>query len=95
MFTLISPIFIKGTKFPYANTAKYLGMILDAKLRWKEHVKKNVMSSTSSSGKCCGFLDEILSCQSTVNSHYTSELYVQFGVLVSSSGAAPVTLIFK
>jgi len=25
---------------PYANTAKYLGMNLDAKLRWKEHIKK-------------------------------------------------------
>jgi predicted GIY-YIG superfamily endonuclease len=34
------PIFIKGTKVPYANTAKYLGMTLDAKLRWKEHIKK-------------------------------------------------------
>jgi hypothetical protein len=27
------PIFINGTKVPYANTAKYLGMTLDAKLR--------------------------------------------------------------
>jgi hypothetical protein len=34
------PIFISGTKCPYANTAKYLGMNLDAKLRWKEHIKK-------------------------------------------------------
>jgi hypothetical protein len=34
------PIFINGTKVPYANTAKYLGMTLDAKLRWKEHIKK-------------------------------------------------------
>jgi hypothetical protein len=33
------PIFINGTKVPYANTAKYLGMTLDAKLQWKEHVK--------------------------------------------------------
>jgi predicted GIY-YIG superfamily endonuclease len=33
-------IFIHGTKVPYANTAKYLGMTLDAKLRWKEHIKK-------------------------------------------------------
>jgi hypothetical protein len=34
------PIFINGTKVPYANTAKYLGMTLDAKLRWKEYIKK-------------------------------------------------------
>jgi hypothetical protein len=33
------PIFINATKVPYASTAKYLGMILDAKLRWKEHIK--------------------------------------------------------
>jgi hypothetical protein len=34
------PVFINGTQLPYANTAKYLGMTLDAKLRWKEHIKK-------------------------------------------------------
>ena len=31
---------INNQKVPYANTAKYLGMTLDAKLRWKAHVKK-------------------------------------------------------
>jgi hypothetical protein len=34
------PIFINGAKVPYANTTKYLGMTLDAKLQWKEHIKK-------------------------------------------------------
>lgn len=32
------PIEINSVRVPYANTAKYLGMTLDAKLRWKAHV---------------------------------------------------------
>jgi hypothetical protein len=32
--------YINGTQIPYANTAKYVGMTLDTKLRWKEHNKK-------------------------------------------------------
>jgi hypothetical protein len=48
-------------------------------------LRKNAMSSTSSSGKGIGCLEAILSCQSTINSH-TSKLYVQFAVTVSSSG---------
>jgi uncharacterized protein YpmS len=35
------PIYINHHVVPYENTAKYLGMKLDAKLRWKPHVKKN------------------------------------------------------
>jgi hypothetical protein len=35
------PIFVSDTQVPYANTAKYLGMILDAMLRWKELIKNN------------------------------------------------------
>jgi len=34
------PININNQVVPYENTAKYLGMTLDAKLRWKPHVKK-------------------------------------------------------
>lgn len=34
------PIYINSVQIPYANEAKYLGMTLDAKLKWKPHVKK-------------------------------------------------------
>jgi hypothetical protein len=61
----------------------------------KSILRKNMMSSTSSLGKCIGCLDAILSCQSTINSYYTNKLYIQFGVMVSSSEAVPLILIFK
>jgi len=33
------PIRLNGVAIPYSNTAKYLGMTLDVKLKWKAHVK--------------------------------------------------------
>jgi len=38
--TMKIPVTINNQKVPYANTAKYLDMALDAKLRWKAHVEK-------------------------------------------------------
>ncbi|KAF7269873.1 hypothetical protein GWI33_017113 [Rhynchophorus ferrugineus] len=35
-----APIKLNNTIIPYSNNAKYLGMNLNAKLRWKEHIKK-------------------------------------------------------
>ena len=34
------PAIMNGKTIPHSQTAKYLGMTLDAKLRWKVHVKK-------------------------------------------------------
>jgi len=34
------PITINDKVVPHSNTEKYLGMTMDAKLRWKTHVKK-------------------------------------------------------
>lgn len=34
------PQFINNMLFPYANTAKFFGVALDAKLRTKEYLKK-------------------------------------------------------
>jgi hypothetical protein len=33
---------INGNPTPHSNMAKYLRMTLDAKLRWKEQVKKKI-----------------------------------------------------
>jgi hypothetical protein len=61
----------------------------------KSTLRKNVRSSTSRSGKCNGCMDAILNCQSTMKSYYTNKLYIQSGVMVSSSGAAIVIIHYQ
>ncbi|KAI5754873.1 hypothetical protein M8J77_012232 [Diaphorina citri] len=34
------PVYLNNVVIPHSNQAKYLGMTLDVKLKWKEHVKK-------------------------------------------------------
>lgn len=41
------PITIDGARVPKVKAAKYLGMILDAKLNWKEHVKSKISQAKS------------------------------------------------
>jgi hypothetical protein len=78
-----------GTKVPYANTAKYLGMTLDAKLRWKEYIKKKRDEFNIKFRKMYWLFGR----NSELSVH--NKLYVQFGVMVSSSGAALVNPILK
>jgi uncharacterized protein YeeX (DUF496 family) len=74
----------------YANTAKYLGMTLDAKLRWKEHIKKKRDELNIKFKKMYWLLGRNSEMSFHNKLTYTSKLYVQFGVMVSSSGAALV-----
>ena len=36
-------LYLDGIKIPYSNNAKYLGMTLDTKLRWKEQIEKKMI----------------------------------------------------
>lgn len=40
MIREVVPVYINGIVVQFENSAKYLGMTLDTKLKWKEHVKK-------------------------------------------------------
>jgi hypothetical protein len=48
-------------KVPYANTAIYLRMTLNANCSWKEHIKKKYDEFNIKFRKCIGCLDAILS----------------------------------
>jgi hypothetical protein len=79
------PIYVNGTQIPYSNTAKYeyLGMTLDIKLRWKEHIKMKFRKMYWLLGRNSEF-------PFTTNSSYINKFYNQYGVMISSFGAVPV-----
>jgi len=58
------PITIHDKVIPHSNTAKYLGLTLDAKLCWKAHVKKKtrrtwtrIQENVLACGKKIGHVD--------------------------------------
>jgi hypothetical protein len=61
------PIRLNRLEVPYVNTAKYLGMTLDTKLRWKAHVKKK-REELNLKYRKTGLSEETLSLQHTTNS---------------------------
>lgn len=62
---------INNIAIPHANTAKYLGMTLDAKLRWKEHIKKKREELGLNTKKCTGCWEEDHSYSLITNCCYT------------------------
>jgi hypothetical protein len=56
-------IIMNGKTIPHSHTAKYLGMMLDTKLRWKVHVKKRV--AWPKYKKCTGVWEDDRPCQHT------------------------------
>jgi hypothetical protein len=70
-------------------------MTLDAKLWWKEHIKKKRDELNIKLRKMYWLLGR--NSELSVHNKFTlyKQLNVHFGVMVSSSGAEPVILIFK
>ena len=68
------PVSINNNQIPYSNNAKYLGITLDAKLRWKAHVKKKREElGIKYKKKCTGYLEEIPLCLYIISCYSTSK----------------------
>jgi hypothetical protein len=67
------PVAINNTNIPYSNTAKYLGMNLDIRLRWKEHIKKKRRELSLKYKKYTGYLGGNLSFLCIINCCYTNK----------------------
>jgi hypothetical protein len=79
-------ILLNGVRIPVANIANYLGMTLDAQLRWKAHVKKKEGNCKSNSEKCTGRSDVDPDCQCTISCSYINKCCDQYGHMVSNYG---------
>jgi hypothetical protein len=76
---------LNGVRIPPANTAKYLGMTLDAKLRWKAHIKKK-HQELQNSEKCTGCSNADPNCQCTISCPYRTKCCDQYGHMVPNCG---------
>ena len=57
------------------QTAKYLGMTLDAKLRWKAHVEKKKRGELGLKRKCIGSWEEDRPCRYTISCWCTKKYW--------------------
>jgi hypothetical protein len=81
------PVAINNTNIPYSNTAKYLEMNLDIRLRWKEHTKKKRRElDLKYKKKYTGYLGGNLSFLCIINCCYTNKFQNPSGRMASSSG---------
>ena len=79
----------------HSNTAKYPGITLDVKLKWKEHIKKKKKSLIWSCPKCISSLEQNPSCQQNTKFFCTTKSSNQLGQMVYSFGVAQVKRTLK
>jgi hypothetical protein len=83
------PIYINHHVVPYENTAKYLGMTLDTKLRWKPHVKKKKEDLELKYRKMYWLMGHYSALSVYNKLSCTNRFSSQYGLMVFNFGVVP------
>jgi hypothetical protein len=79
-------ILLNGVRIPPVNIAMCLGITLDAKLRWKAHIKKKQEELQIKFRKMYWCSDADLNCKCTISCFYLNNSCDQYGQTVSNCG---------